>query len=86
MRICSLLPSATEIVYALGLGDQLYGISHESDYPPDAAATKPTVTPAPERPSSVQGARVASGPAWSERCVVPSGALRPAGGGAQGEP
>ena len=42
MRICSLLPSATEIVYALGLGDQLYGVSHECDYPPEAAA-KPTL-------------------------------------------
>jgi iron complex transport system substrate-binding protein len=37
-----LLPSATEIVYALGLGDQLYGVSHECDYPPEAAA-KPTL-------------------------------------------
>ena len=42
MRICSLLPSATEIVYALGLGDQLYGVSHECDYPP-AAAAKPAL-------------------------------------------
>ena len=33
MRIVSLLPSATEIVGALGLGDQLVGISHECDYP-----------------------------------------------------
>jgi iron complex transport system substrate-binding protein len=36
MRICSLLPSATEIVYALGLGDQLVGVSHACDYPPEA--------------------------------------------------
>ena len=42
MRICSLLPSATEIVYALGLGDQLYGVSHECDFPPEATI-KPTV-------------------------------------------
>ncbi len=42
MRICSLLPSATEIVYALGLGDQLFAVSHECDYPPEAAA-KPAV-------------------------------------------
>lgn len=33
MRIVSLLPSATEILCALGLGDQLVGISHECDYP-----------------------------------------------------
>ena len=36
MRICSFLPSATEIVYALGLGDALYGVSHECDYPSEA--------------------------------------------------
>ena len=36
MRICSFLPSATEIVYALGLQDQLYGETHECDYPPEA--------------------------------------------------
>ncbi len=32
-RIVSLLPSATEIVCALGLGEQLVGVSHECDYP-----------------------------------------------------
>ncbi len=36
MRICSLLPSATEIVFALGQGDSLVGVTHECDYPPDA--------------------------------------------------
>ena len=36
MRICSLLPSSTEIVFALGLGDRLVGITHECDYPPGA--------------------------------------------------
>lgn len=43
MRIISLLPSATEIVYALGLGDALVGVTHECDYPP-AAQTKRVVT------------------------------------------
>jgi iron complex transport system substrate-binding protein len=33
-RIASLLASGTEIVCALGLGDQLVGVSHECDYPP----------------------------------------------------
>ena len=33
MKICSLLPSATEIVCSLGLEDQLVGISHVCDYP-----------------------------------------------------
>jgi iron complex transport system substrate-binding protein len=43
MRICSLLPSATEIVYALGLGDQLVGVSHTCDYPAEARS-KPVVS------------------------------------------
>jgi len=42
MRICSFLPSATEIVHALGLQDQLYGVTFECDYPPEAR-TKPIV-------------------------------------------
>jgi iron complex transport system substrate-binding protein len=33
MRICSLLPGATEIVCALGLADQLVAVTHECDYP-----------------------------------------------------
>src|SRR5213593_2818346 len=43
MKIVSLLPSATEIVFALGLGDQLDGVTYECDYPPEAIA-KPVVT------------------------------------------
>ena len=35
MRIVSLLPAATEIVCALGAREQLVGISHECDHPPD---------------------------------------------------
>lgn len=34
-RIVTLLPSATEIVCALGLGDRLVGVTHECDYPPE---------------------------------------------------
>lgn len=34
MRIVSLLPSATEIVCELGLGEQLVGVTHECDHPP----------------------------------------------------
>lgn len=43
MRIVSLLPSATEIVCALGLEDQLVGVTHECDYPA-AVRGLPTVT------------------------------------------
>lgn len=43
MRICSFLPSATEIIYALNLQDELYGVTHECDYPPEARG-KPKLT------------------------------------------
>jgi iron complex transport system substrate-binding protein len=43
LRIVSLLPSATEIVYALDLGDSLVGVTHECDYP-EPARVKPVVT------------------------------------------
>ena len=43
MRICSLLPSATEIAFALGLGDQVVAVSHECDYPPEAS-NRPVLT------------------------------------------
>ena len=42
-RIVSLLPSATEIVYALGLGDRLVGVSHSCDYPREVRG-KPVLT------------------------------------------
>lgn len=42
MNICSFLPSATEIVYLLGLQDSLKGVTHECDYPPGASG-KPHV-------------------------------------------
>ncbi len=35
MRIVTLLPSATEIVYELGLGDSVVGVSHDCDWPPE---------------------------------------------------
>jgi iron complex transport system substrate-binding protein len=36
MRIASLVPSATEMLFALGLGDSVVAVTHECDYPPDA--------------------------------------------------
>lgn len=42
LRIISFLPAATEMIFALGLGDRLVGVSHECDYPAEAR-TKPVV-------------------------------------------
>jgi iron complex transport system substrate-binding protein len=36
MRIASLVPSATEMLFALGLGDRVVAVTHECDYPPGA--------------------------------------------------
>jgi iron complex transport system substrate-binding protein len=43
MRIASLVPSATEMLFALGLGDRVVGVTHECDYPP-AARNLPHLT------------------------------------------
>ena len=45
MQICSLLPSATEILFALGLGDSVVGVTHECDFPPEAAKKPPVIRP-----------------------------------------
>ncbi len=50
MKICSLLPSGTEILFALGLGDQVVGVSDLCDYPA-AAASKPIVSRSKVDPS-----------------------------------
>ncbi len=56
MRICSLFPSATEIVGALGLVDSLVGVSYECDFPPDVRG-KPVVVntrlPATDDPAEI---------------------------------
>lgn len=50
MRICSLVPGATEVVAELGLADYLVGISHECDFPPAVrqipVMVEPVVSPA----------------------------------------
>jgi iron complex transport system substrate-binding protein len=43
VKIVSLLPSATEIVFALGLGEDLEGVTYECDYPAEARS-KPVVS------------------------------------------
>ncbi len=50
MRIACLLPAATEILYAIGAGDSVVGVTHECDFPPEAALKpvliRPRVDPA----------------------------------------
>ena len=43
MRIVSLVPSATELLFALGLGDEVIAVTHECDYPLEALE-RPRVT------------------------------------------
>jgi iron complex transport system substrate-binding protein len=43
MRIVSLVPSSTEMLFALGLGSEVIAVTHECDYPPEAQ-TLPKVT------------------------------------------
>jgi iron complex transport system substrate-binding protein len=43
VQIFSLVPSATEMLFALGLGDSVAGVTHECDYPPEAR-DKPHLT------------------------------------------
>jgi iron complex transport system substrate-binding protein len=44
MRICSFLPSATEILFALGVGDSVVGVTHECDFPPEARRKRVVVS------------------------------------------
>jgi iron complex transport system substrate-binding protein len=43
VRICSLVPAATEVLFALGVGESVVGVTHECDWPPEAE-TRPHVT------------------------------------------
>jgi iron complex transport system substrate-binding protein len=45
MRIVSLLPAATEILYAIGAGDCVVGVTHECDFPPEAAYKPALIRP-----------------------------------------
>ena len=57
MRIVSLLPSATEIVFALGLGDNLVGVSHACDYP-EVVRGRPVVSRSVRSKSHLSGAEI----------------------------
>ncbi len=72
MRIASLVPSATEMLYTLGLGDSLVAITHECDYPAEASSLpRLTKTVLPEGLGAAEidravKARVAEGQALYE--------------------
>jgi iron complex transport system substrate-binding protein len=72
MRIASLVPSATEMLFALGLGDDVVGVTHECDFPPEATARARltrSVIPAGLPPAEVDAAvreRVGRGEALYE--------------------
>ncbi len=59
-RIVSLLPAATEMVYALGIGDRLVGVTHECDFPSDAKSkpviSRPAIDLAGMTPSQISAA------------------------------
>ena len=58
MKICCLLPSGAEILYALGLGDSVIGVSDLCDYPPEILQTKPVVSRSRVDPSVMSSEEV----------------------------
>jgi len=69
MRIASLLPAATEIVWALGAGDDLVGISHECDFPPEVTTlprlTRTRLHAPPDPSSAATSAEIGTSPSLS---------------------
>ncbi len=67
MRIVSLLPSATEILFALGAGDHVVGVTFECDHPPEARSRRIVSTSAlpegltPREIDDLVAARMAAG-------------------------
>jgi len=57
LRICSLLPAATETLFALGLGADIVAVSHECDQPPEARA-RPRATTTTIDPSILSSAEI----------------------------
>src|SRR5690242_1850757 len=71
MRVVSLLPAGTEIAAALGMMDQVVGVSHECDFP-EAANNRPRVTQC-----AVHGSKLASGEVdeWVRRALRENGSI-----------
>ncbi|HEU5246963.1 MAG TPA: ABC transporter substrate-binding protein, partial [Candidatus Udaeobacter sp.] len=71
IRIVSLLPAATEIAAALGLMDQVVGVSHECDFPKEANA-RPRVTHCPVHNAGLASAEVDQ---WVRRALRNNGTI-----------
>ena len=61
MRIVSLMPAATEILFAMGLGSRLVGRSHACDFPPEAADLPVVTVHDPESPERTVDATTLAG-------------------------
>src|SRR5437762_1993738 len=70
-RIVSLLPAATEIAAALGLVEDLVGVSHECDFP-DEADTRPRVTHCPIHKAGLSSAEIDQ---WVRRALRENGTI-----------
>src|SRR6185437_5666160 len=70
-RIISLLPAATEIAAALGLMDDVVGVSHECDFP-DEANARPRVTRCPVHNAGLTSREV---DAWVRRALRENGTI-----------
>src|SRR5438094_5488183 len=70
-RIVSLLPAGTEIAAALGLMDEVVGVSHECDFPPEASQ-RPRVTHCPVHNAGLTSREV---DAWVRRTLRESGTI-----------
>jgi iron complex transport system substrate-binding protein len=71
VRIVSLLPAATEIAAALGLMDQVVGVSHECDFPKEANA-RPRVTHCPVHNAGLTSGEVDQ---WVRRALRDNGTI-----------
>jgi iron complex transport system substrate-binding protein len=70
-RIVSLLPAATEIAAALGLIDQVVGVSHECDFP-EQASRRPRVTQCPVHDAGLTSVEVDE---WVRRALRENGTI-----------
>jgi len=66
VRICSLVPGGTEVLFALGLGKSVVGVTHECDWPSEAAE-RPRVTASELDSDDLSSAEIDSAVAESAR-------------------